>query len=135
MRSTLCPAPRRPNSHHPAATSTRTTTAVMTARLPFISPFPPRDKLLNLPQEPTLSGPTLLHCGPRLALRFAPLDRFPLVVRLLSLREADRHFDVAIVEVHPRRHERHPSFRRLAYELPDFLSAQQQLAAARRLVI
>src|SRR3712207_7082760 len=42
---------------------------------------------------------------------------------------------VAVLEIHARRHERHAAFDGLADQLADFLPAQQQLAAACRLVI
>src|SRR4029079_6963718 len=80
-------------------------------------------------------GAAFLHGGARFAVRLAALDRLTLVVRLLAFCQRDRDLHTAVLEIHPRRDDRHASLGRLANQLPDLLPVQEQRAAPRRLVI
>src|SRR5262245_466272 len=71
----------------------------------------------------------------RLAIGLSPLDRFPLVVFFLALRQAHGHFHTPVFEVHAHRDERHPFLDRLAGELANLLAVQQELPPAQRLVL
>src|ERR1700676_791016 len=71
----------------------------------------------------------------RLALGLSAFNRLPFVVVLLTFGEADGHFDPAFLEVHPRGHQRHTLFDRLADQLSNFVTMQQELPAAERFVI
>src|SRR6516162_722919 len=119
MRSTRS-APRRWKTHQPAATTSTMTAAVRTARELFIWPA---------------SLSSFLHSRPRFPLGLTPPDGLAFVVRLLAFREADGDLHAAILQIHPDGHDRHAALRRLADQLADFLAVQQQLAAARGIVI
>jgi hypothetical protein len=129
MRSIDGPRLLRLNSHQPAMTRIRTTTAVRTARFPFITSLP-----LHCPgAEKTSQFITI--CGVLSPPRAFPdppraLDGFALVVRLLALRQPERDLDVPVLEVHPSRHERHPALDGPPDQLPDLLSVEQELALA-----
>src|SRR5215207_7074963 len=76
-----------------------------------------------------------LHRGAGFAVRFPLLDGFPLVVRLLALRQADGDLHFAALEVEPQRHEREPTFDGLANQLADLLPVQEQLPLPGGLVV
>src|ERR1700732_1172435 len=76
-----------------------------------------------------------LHRRPGFAVRFAPLDRLPLVVLLLALGETDGHLHAAVLEVHPHRHEGHALLHRLSDQPATLAPVQQQLARSERLVV
>src|SRR6185436_150034 len=110
----------------------RTTTAVRTARFPFISPYPPAvsKKRSNL----SLSPP-FFHRRARLPIRLAALDGLALVVRLLAFGQAERDLDVTVLEIHACRNQGHAALDGPADQLAYFLTMQQQLSLARRLVV
>src|SRR5207244_8899153 len=70
----------------------------------------------------------LFDGGARLAVRLAALEGLALVVLLLALGEAHRHFHAAVLEVEPHRHERHPLFDSLPDQLADFVAVEQRSA-------
>src|SRR3954453_5604426 len=76
-----------------------------------------------------------LHRGARLPVGLAALDRLALVVVLLAFRKAHRHLHAAVLEIEPRRDQRHPLLDGLADQLSDLVAVEQQLAAAQRLVL
>src|SRR5437868_8250927 len=71
----------------------------------------------------------------RFAVDLAALDRLALDVLLLAARQADGNLYAAVLEVQPRRHERHALLDGLADQLADLVPVQQQLAPAQRLVL
>src|SRR5713101_6864878 len=118
-RSIRAALPRR-NIYQPAAARTTMTAAIRTARFIFI-------------WGNSLSS--FFHGCARFPIRLAALDRFAFVVVLLALREADRHFDTAVLEVHPDGDQGHPLLDGLPDQLLDLLPVQQELALPRGLVI
>src|SRR5690242_2577548 len=99
--------------------STMITTAVRTARFPFMSlQLPPEaayfiTRLLVMPRSAT----PLFDRRACLTIGFAPLDGFALVVRLLALRQAQRNLHAAVLQIHAHGHERHPALNGLANQL------------------
>src|ERR1051326_6076323 len=79
--------------------------------------------------------PLRFDCRPRLTVGFAALDRLALVVVLLAFRERHRHLDAAVLEIQPRRNERHSLLDGLADQLPNLVAMQQQLSPPQRFVV
>ena len=78
----------------------------------------------------TRAPTTCLDRRPGFTIHFAASNRLAFVMRLFSTREADEHFDAAVLEVHLERHQRESLFGCSSNQLPDLVSVQQKLALA-----
>src|SRR6188472_4442844 len=75
-----------------------------------------------------------LDGGAGLAIGLATLDRLALVVRLLAASEREIDLDAAVLQVHPRRHQRQALLHGATDQLADLGAIEQELAPAQRFV-
>src|SRR5581483_3701116 len=78
---------------------------------------------------------SMRHHPSHLAVLFLALDRFPLVVLLLPLADAQLQLGPAILEIARQRPELRPLHLRLVFELARLALVNQQLSRAQRVVV